>query len=550
MITINDIKKVLELAVPHTNGTGWLNPGEVTTRFLTYPQTTAIVGSLLSDRVTTRYNYTADGIELEHGTVLNRAGLRSEYSAYLGCTRFSIDYTDSWLSRLLPPVESLDFGRIDCTDLANRIFGRIDHKLVNRLQKHLPTIMIECLREDAVSARVFWQEHFLPGPCQLAIKVDDLTLCVSLDDSNISDFITQHPLMTETKKRVNIPEYGKHIGSEIRISTPMNDGIELSNYNQRPQVLSYHTPINWPFYRHQSENRSTRYIGIELELSASYSSMEKVANIVKETIPYRFCMQSDGSICGPKNTAYDSGAELILAPHSEEAIKEIPLKRLLGRLRQVSGSYSAKTCGLHVHLSRTGIRNEIKTMKNLINLTSYGSSFFKAFSRRKDYTYCQIHSPGSREWLNNRHSAINFTNRRTVEFRLWRGTLNYKAVKASIQMSLAMLDYAQVASTASTRQAKALPYFIDWIYSQPKYQFLSDYIKNDPKLRELVRHAKEHLAWSKRVAPNLSGSFVAYIKARNSRPELDPSSYANAQLRYTNIDRPNHAAMMIGLSGI
>lgn len=110
------------------------------------------------------------------------------------------------------------------------------------------------------------------------------------------------------------------------------------------------------------------------------------------------------------------------------------------------------TCGLHFHINKEYFGNNNEEIENnidkLILFTEYYKDKLINFSRRSDFEYCHFLGDtrylSEKERLNilkikkekkevNRYMVVNTKNVKTVEFRLIRGTLNYKTFMASLE---------------------------------------------------------------------------------------------------------------------
>ncbi len=110
------------------------------------------------------------------------------------------------------------------------------------------------------------------------------------------------------------------------------------------------------------------------------------------------------------------------------------------------------TCGLHFHINKKYFGNNDEEIENnidkLILFTEYYKEKMINFSRRNDFGYCHFLGDAAdlreEDRLNilkikkakkevDRYMVINTKNIKTVEFRLIRGTLNYKTFMASLE---------------------------------------------------------------------------------------------------------------------
>ena len=93
-------------------------------------------------------------------------------------------------------------------------------------------------------------------------------------------------------------------------------------------------------------------------------------------------------------------------------------------------------CGLHIHLNR----KSVKSKKNLFRFFLTYKEVFQTLSGRINTYYCSF---GDYELERNfynpsyarRYAALNFKNKSTIEFRLWRGTLNPETLEMYIKVT-------------------------------------------------------------------------------------------------------------------
>lgn len=189
-----------------------------------------------------------------------------------------------------------------------------------------------------------------------------------------------------------------------------------------------------------------RFFGVELEVDdggKDYDVAAKVLDIANDNNEQNIYIKSDGSL--------EDGFEIVTHPmtleYHQECMKwETVMNRLLayGYL-----SHNTDTCGLHVHVNRTSLGNSYEEQEAAIARILYfverhWDKLLK-FSRR---TMSQINRWAARYDLKEnpkvmydnikesnigRYRCVNLENRNTIEFRLFRGTLKYSTLIATLQ---------------------------------------------------------------------------------------------------------------------
>lgn len=185
--------------------------------------------------------------------------------------------------------------------------------------------------------------------------------------------------------------------------------------------------------------------GIELEIEPKdyhYENNESLAEELHNTFNddglNHIYFEHDGSL--------NNGFEIITNPHTLEEFYNVDWKKFMTTC-VANGyiSHNAKTCGLHIHYSREWFGDDVDTqIFNIGKLIAFYERHLEdmlKFSRRTWETYTRwadnYHTDGDIEsckscayGCNTRYKYINLTNKRTIEFRLGRGTLNHKSFMA------------------------------------------------------------------------------------------------------------------------
>ena len=158
-------------------------------------------------------------------------------------------------------------------------------------------------------------------------------------------------------------------------------------------------------------------------------------------------------------------------------------------------SHDTTTCGLHIHASRVlfgGNSTEIdltaaKIMllftkfwdSHIVNFTRRSTSALRDWARRPDEIIDAenddeptILNKVDYEKRGSRYKALNLTNRNTIEFRLFRGTLKYTTFIACLQFVDYLIHFAKKTSLKKLND-------FSWqdIFKDSKYKELNNYLK-------------------------------------------------------------------------
>jgi hypothetical protein len=179
-----------------------------------------------------------------------------------------------------------------------------------------------------------------------------------------------------------------------------------------------------------------------------------------------FYLKHDSSIGGNY-----PGFEIVSHPYSFQAWhdKANPILNYVDNIRDnyKARSWDAKSsCGIHIHISRTGFTSGSHTHRflgfiysNPVPLSKLGGrkgSKYASFSdvyKFDDYgrPYKDIQSKLKAGWNSDRYSAVNTNNPDTLELRWFQGTLKRSGILAHIQLAHAMVEYTRYMTVAQVR---------------------------------------------------------------------------------------------------
>lgn len=235
----------------------------------------------------------------------------------------------------------------------------------------------------------------------------------------------------------------------------------IHDYSYRPDAIF-----------HSTDKNERLFFGIEIEVESRDSMNESSSHAYQlEALDLAY-LKHDGSL--------SNGFEIVTHPMSHGFFKNeaTELWSILEDLRSKEGmrvkSWDTRTCGLHIHISRTGFNNGAH-MHRFLNLVYSNQEFYETLAgrsseqwakfsdiMRKDYMrdkndnvikdeqgYTKIvttrtfkhklsHGHGS-----DRYSAVNTLNRETLEMRIFRGSVNGETIKAQLDLAHASVEYTR-----------------------------------------------------------------------------------------------------------
>lgn len=283
--------------------------------------------------------------------------------------------------------------------------------------------------------------------------IPDLTNVVMLD---VYDNRVYYDNRTNSTREANYNTniQARYNTNSVRVETRAQDEPTLTtptNGRIRHDLLhSYHSGSRDIRPKKGTNDNSTRYFGIELETElrtmtdvAVYTTrlhdLMNANDIDFETIKF----ERDGSL--------NNGVEIITQPMNIGYIMETKdkFRQMLGLIDEMGAtSHDNGRCGMHIHISKTEIDDDVHSKLWLIFECFYKE--LTIFSRRSNMNWCNFMCENLRRnhvnyidkdyvdhnkpRSNDHHSAINNGNANTTEIRIFRGTTNFQTFMANIQL--------------------------------------------------------------------------------------------------------------------
>lgn len=335
----------------------------------------------------------------------------------------------------------------------------IGSELAHSDQRVLNTMMeLIDIADDSDACREFVEQNF------------DVTYCEYCDRWEFSDYTTEN-YEGEYRCRYCIENYHVYSdyheqyvhqdnarwaldanGGEVRIHGDSDDFhyddergmlVHVDYEPPEPAVLgNYHSSKNRQVpIRDEWSTELHRWLGVELEVEVREGDRSQKAQELNEKInggevgKLAF-FENDGSL--------QSGFEIISQPMS------LPKHRDLWSWLQdnsaVRGlrSHNTSTCGLHVHVNRDALSNiQVARIVTFVN-DPRNEALIKAIARRYAEGYCKIKTKSLEDAAqsSDRYEAINITSQKTIEFRIFKGTLKYESLMAAVEFTNSMVEFS------------------------------------------------------------------------------------------------------------
>ena len=249
-----------------------------------------------------------------------------------------------------------------------------------------------------------------------------------------------------------------------------DDGELICEYCSNILIYSYHGSPNKnnPTFFKCEDEQPTYYFGIEVESQGPDDNKNYLRSIKKY-----ISLERDGSI--------GQGFEIISQPMSYRYWHEVAYDKFNEAFNNLSQAgqkgHDASGCGLHIHVSRSAFVDK-KAVDKFIAIINVLQKPMEIFARRYSNSYYKYQSKlqqsnvilhprivedGDYCYSSGHHCAVNNENRNTVEVRIFKSTLKFSTVMASIEL---VNNVVKAANDMSMKKVKMSDLVVDGDYIQ------------------------------------------------------------------------------------
>lgn len=272
----------------------------------------------------------------------------------------------------------------------------------------------------------------------------------------------------------------------------------IGSYHSSKRVLG-HIPSAY-------DNRNPRVLlGLELEMESNRDDdIDERASTLLDALgyyqnkPYALC-EEDGSL--------SHGFEMVTG-YTGLDVHEKQLEFFKNRFEGMR-SHDTKTCGLHIHICKSDM-SIYHAMKMVLFVNDSGnanlvralarrdaSSYAKFKDKKTDkswYKEAQRYRSGKEDKLRglnqDRYEALNFQNPKTIEFRLFKGTLKYETIMACLEFTYATWFFCREAGMHELTSEQFLG-FIQKAERLEDTKYLRAYLTEKGFIEAKVSHEKQ-----------------------------------------------------------
>lgn len=257
----------------------------------------------------------------------------------------------------------------------------------------------------------------------------------------------------------------------------------INNHSHRPHPL---------YFANDYVGKNT-YFGWELEVESGNTDISDISNTFRDR---RLYFKLDSSI--------NEGVEIVSHPMTFSYMKthkEFFVQLLKGLEKTKCKSADTQTCGMHIHVSKDGV-SQMQLWKMLdffrknkkFVYTMSGRTSVKQLNR---YASLGKISKGAQPKMArkfwdgaDKYTAINILPNKTIEFRIFKGTLNPKKFFKNIEFVDSLLEWTRVESLRGITASNYCQYIKD---NKRKYPNVLQYME-DNEMIKLKRGVKSVIA--------------------------------------------------------
>jgi hypothetical protein len=214
-----------------------------------------------------------------------------------------------------------------------------------------------------------------------------------------------------------------------------------------------------------------------VELEHEYSTTQDYEQCAEEL--YKLNADCAASILNFEHDgSLSCGFEIISEPCTLAYHQEVfPWKEVLNNVNAFGGDDMEET-GLHIHVSKRPLSKAVQVKLGMFIHTH--QDFCEDFGRRSYNSYCFKKDAVEETMLDahDRYEAINYTNAKTIEFRFFRSTTDYKTLLACLEFVAALVKWCECASMETIKsKGRGSSAFMRYVASNAHmYKHLDTYI--------------------------------------------------------------------------
>lgn len=285
----------------------------------------------------------------------------------------------------------------------------------------------------------------------------DLGYCEECDATGPDDVPSSGPTRNPARL-ISCEEY------DYRGRSP--NGLTMDSYDHTPGEHFYRMGVGGRFIIDSTDDErgvNDPYFGLELEVEVGRAERQTGLNIIGEAMPGIWAAKYDGSL--------SYGVEFVSQPMTLEVAQSLPWTAFETLVTYGWRAWDTSTAGMHIHISRVAFQRPISFLSKAVYtvpIVGDGDSHLYKFGHliyRNERFWKRFSGRSSRQWANftgerrafghrvkrtacnprygNRYVPVNTNNDRTVEIRMFRGSLIGDRVLTNLEGMAAAVAYTR-----------------------------------------------------------------------------------------------------------
>lgn len=263
----------------------------------------------------------------------------------------------------------------------------------------------------------------------------------------------------------------------LNVRSELEDGVCEGCRDRGQTICSYSARVNT-----SPLGKGPVWAGIELEVECSKADPTEEAGKVYDLMGDFILIKEDGSL--------NHGFEIVTRPASLEVHKQ-KWSSFFDKRPSCLVSWNTSTCGMHVHLTRYDndhkrVMSEMTVAKVVMFVNAPRNlPLVTAIAGRNSARWSRIYDKETLPKalrVNDRYEAVNLTNTQTIEFRIFRGTLNQAGFFKNLEFAFALKDFCSM-SERSILDCQSSSKFAGFVKSRQKeFPHLNTFLKEHASL--------------------------------------------------------------------
>lgn len=264
----------------------------------------------------------------------------------------------------------------------------------------------------------------------------------------------------------------------------------VNSYSYKPSAI-FRDVNSYEFTRNDDDHAHTPFMGFELEVEAGRNDRHSGAQLFETQIMNdNLYLKEDGSL--------DNGFEIVTHPSTIEYYQSEFDWSSFDELRALKfKSWSTRTCGFHVHISRDAFYT--KQMHKKTNSSPHLMGFLlfiyknaseveaisgrnSSYGRISDSELENVYEYSRFRGHSERYVAVNTLNAKTIELRCFKGSINKNRILGYLEFVEAVYQYTKTNRITKLKDSMDFLAFTQWCEVQPKYDNLLNIIRRSGAL--------------------------------------------------------------------